>query len=142
MRSSLFIPALPTLTALIAMIGLEGDITLTLNEETLAGGMNGILPEEEPLHDAMRTALEGSTRPEWDAEEAAEDLRILAKQGVSLAEMGEGDGLGYLCATDTRHEKRAEELVPLHSALDWHDGQPAALTEACCDCRNVYATRK
>jgi len=81
-------PGLADPNRLILMIGLEGDITLTLNEDTLAGGMNGILPEEEPLHEAMRTALEGSTRPEWDAEEAAEDLRILAKQGVSLSEMG------------------------------------------------------
>ncbi|MPN43868.1 hypothetical protein SDC9_191429 [bioreactor metagenome] len=70
-------------------MGLGGEITLTLNEETLAGGMNGILPEEEPLHEAMRAALDGFTRPEWDAEDAAEDLRFLAKQGVTLRDMEE-----------------------------------------------------
>ncbi|HNW86567.1 MAG TPA: hypothetical protein PLP25_06785 [Candidatus Limiplasma sp.] len=82
-------PGLADPNRLIVMMGLGDEITLTLNEDTLAGGMNGLLPEEEPLHEAMRMALEGYMRPEWDAEEAAEDLRILAKQGVSLAEMSE-----------------------------------------------------
>lgn len=80
-------PGLADPNRLISTMGYGGDITLTLNEETLAGGINGVLPEEEPLHDAMRAALEGSTRPEWDAEDAAEDLRFLAKQGVPLRDM-------------------------------------------------------
>ena len=77
------------LMLLMSMMGLGDEITLTLDEETLAGGMQGLLPEEEPLHLAMRAALEGFVRPEWDAEEAAEDLRILAKQGVSHTEMAD-----------------------------------------------------
>lgn len=80
-------PGLADPNRLISTMGLGGEITLTLNEETLAGGMNGILPEEEPLHEAMRAALDGFTRPEWDAEDAAEDLRFLAKQGVTLRDM-------------------------------------------------------
>jgi len=51
--------------------------------------MNGILPEEKPLHANMLAALSGLTRPEWDENDAAEDLRLLAKQGVTLAEMEE-----------------------------------------------------
>ena len=82
-------PGLADPNRLIMMMGHDGEITLTLNEDTLAGGMNGLLPEEEALHENMRAALEGFMRPEWDAEEAAEDLRILAKQGVSLSEMDE-----------------------------------------------------
>lgn len=62
-------------------------ITLELSEELLVGGMNGLLPEEIPLHETMCGALNGALRPEYDLEEAAEDLRILAKQGVSLHEM-------------------------------------------------------
>ncbi len=80
-------PGLADPGRLITTMGYGGEITLTLNEETLAGGINGILPEEEPLHEAMRSALDGFTRPEWDAEDAAEDLRFLAKQGVSLHDM-------------------------------------------------------
>lgn len=74
---------------LMANLRWGGEITLTLNEDTLAGGMNGTLPEEEPLHEAMRVALDDHMRPEWEAEEAAEDLRLLAKQGVTLPAMGE-----------------------------------------------------
>ena len=51
--------------------------------------MNGILPEEIPLHETLCGALRGALRPEFDLGEAAEDLRMLAKQGVSLAEMEE-----------------------------------------------------
>ena len=47
----------------------------------------GILPEEEPLNDALCGALSGALRPEYELGEAAEDLRMLAKQGVSLREM-------------------------------------------------------
>lgn len=65
----------------------EGIFTLELSQELIAGGMNGILPEEIPLHEAMCGALVGALRPEYDLEEAAEDLRMLAKQGVSLEEM-------------------------------------------------------
>lgn len=80
-------PGLADPDKLITMIGLSGDLTLSLSEETLAGGMNGILPEEEPLQRQMAAALEGLVRPECDADETAEDLRLLAKQGVSLTQM-------------------------------------------------------
>lgn len=82
-------PGLADPSRLITTMGLNGEITLTLDEASLAGGMNGLLPEEAPLHQAMKAALEGHTRPEWEADEAAEDLRFLAKQGVSLATMAE-----------------------------------------------------
>ncbi|MBE5802381.1 MAG: hypothetical protein E7319_08870 [Clostridiales bacterium] len=60
---------------------------LELTQETIAGGMNGILPEEKMLHEKMCAALEGALRPEYDLVESAEDLRMLAKQGISLEEM-------------------------------------------------------
>ena len=80
-------PGLADPKRLISSMKLSGEITLSLSEDSLAGGMNGMLPEEESLHARMRAALEGATRPEWDAEDAAEDLRLLAKQGVALKEM-------------------------------------------------------
>ena len=65
----------------------EGVFTLELSQELIAGAMNGILPEEIPLHDMLCGALNGALRPEYDMAEAAQDLRMLAKQGVSLPEM-------------------------------------------------------
>jgi len=65
----------------------EGIFTLELSQELIAGGMNGLLPEEIPLHERMCGALQGALRPEFDLAEAAEDLRMLAKQGVSMKEM-------------------------------------------------------
>ena len=65
----------------------DGIFTLQLSQEMIAGGMNGILPEEIPLHERMCGALNGALRPEYDLSEAAEDLRMLVKQGVSLPEL-------------------------------------------------------
>lgn len=65
----------------------EGVFTLELSQELITGAMNGILPEEIPLHDMLCGALNGALRPEFDMAEAAQDLRMLAKQGVSLKEM-------------------------------------------------------
>ncbi|MEG0269717.1 MAG: hypothetical protein RR653_02600 [Clostridia bacterium] len=61
--------------------------TLEISQEMIAGGMNGILPEEINLHEAMCGALLGALRPEYELGDSAEDLRMLAKQGVSYDEM-------------------------------------------------------
>jgi len=58
-----------------------------MSQTMMAGGMNGILPEEAPLHEKLCLSLKGAMRPDYDLNEAAEDLRMLAKQGVSLEEM-------------------------------------------------------
>ena len=60
-----------------------------LTEEMMLGGMNGILPEEVASTETMRGLLHGAVRPELDETEALEDLRMMAKQGASLAEMKE-----------------------------------------------------
>lgn len=60
-----------------------------LTKEMMLGGMNGILPEEVASCEAMRGALNGAVRPEFDEEEALEDLRMMAKQGANLKEMRE-----------------------------------------------------
>jgi hypothetical protein len=99
-------PGLADPKRLIKHIDVGGEITLSLTEDSLAGGMNGILPEEESLHARMRAALEGMTRPEWDADEVAEDLRLLAKQGVELPEM-EAVMASMLCVLPTREMKSA-----------------------------------
>ena len=80
-------PGLADPYRLFGMQPLEGIFTLELSQELIAGGMNGMLPEEVALHEAMCGALNGALRPEFDLAEAAEDLRMLAKQGVSLREL-------------------------------------------------------
>ena len=60
-----------------------------LTEEMMLGGMNGILPEEVASTETMRGLLQGAVRPDLDAHEALEDLRMMAKQGASLEEMKE-----------------------------------------------------
>ena len=67
----------------------EGIFTLELSQELIAGGMNGMLPEEICLHEALCGVLRGALRPEFDLGEAAEDLRMLVKQGVELHELQE-----------------------------------------------------
>lgn len=80
-------PGLADPYRMFAMQAVEGIFTMELSQELIAGGMNGMLPEETVLHEAMCGALNGALRPEYDLMEAAEDLRMLAKQGVSLQEM-------------------------------------------------------
>lgn len=58
-----------------------------LSEGTVLGAMEGLTPEERELTDRLCGLLNGATRPEIGVWEAAEDLRILVKQGVSLAEV-------------------------------------------------------
>ena len=55
----------------------------------MIGAINGAFPEEIPLTQMMQGLLRGAVRPEITLEEAVEDLRMLAKQGVSLEEMNE-----------------------------------------------------
>lgn len=56
-----------------------------LTEDTVRGAMEGLTPEERVLTDRLCGLLNGATRPEIGVWEAAEDLRILVKQGVSLS---------------------------------------------------------
>ena len=60
-----------------------------LTRDMMLGGMNGILPEEVASCETMRGALLGAVRPEYDLDEALEDLRMMAKQGAGLREMQE-----------------------------------------------------
>lgn len=82
-------PGLADPYRMFQMQPVQGIFTLELSQELIAGGMNGILPEEIALHESLCGVLRGALRPEYDLGEAAEDLRMLAKQGVSLREMEE-----------------------------------------------------
>ena len=90
------------------------DFSLELDEETLRGAIDGVLPEEEPLLDKLYGLFVGATRPELTPENAAEDLLILAKQGVSLDEMQEVLGT-LLCVQPTDEMRKAVRLVHAHT---------------------------
>ncbi|MBQ2954783.1 MAG: hypothetical protein IJE07_14730 [Clostridia bacterium] len=62
---------------------------LELDEDTIRGAMEGLMPEERQLFTRLYGLLSGATRPEISVEEAVEDLRMLVKQGVSLPVMRE-----------------------------------------------------
>ncbi len=81
------------------------EFALELSEATMRGAIEGILPEEEPLFDRLYGLFVGATRPELTPEGAAEDLLMLAKQGVSLTEMQEV--LGTLLSVQPTMEMRA-----------------------------------
>ena len=55
----------------------------------LQGAVGGILPEEEPLADMMYGLLVDAVRPGLTEDQVVDDLRMLAKQGVSLQAMNE-----------------------------------------------------
>lgn len=79
-------------------------IAIELDEDTMRGAVDGILPEEVPLFELLLGLFKGATRPELTPEGAAEDLIILAKQGVPLSEMQEV--LGTLLSVYPTEEMR------------------------------------
>lgn len=95
-----------------------------LTQEMMLGGMNGILPEEVASCEAMRGALEGAIRPEYDPEEALEDLRMMAKQGASLREMREVME-SMLCVIPT--PRMFSSLSQLHLQTVRWMGMPSAV---------------
>jgi len=119
-------PGLADPYRLFGMQPLEGIFTLELSQELIAGGMNGMLPEEIALHEAMCGALHGALRPEFDLGEAAEDLRMLAKQGVSLHEL-EAVMASMLAVLPT--EKMKEALKQLYLCTPHWMGLKTALMQ-------------
>lgn len=65
------------------------EMALQMDERVLQQASMGLLQEEMPQYDMMAGLLQDAVRPELTVEEAVEDLRMLAKQGVSEQEMDE-----------------------------------------------------
>ena len=65
------------------------DAFQNLSMDMLSHASTSVMDLESPIYDRMLSALLGSVRPELTAEDAVEDLIILAKQGVSLKDMQE-----------------------------------------------------
>ncbi len=68
----------------------------------LAGSMNGLLPEESVVDEKLRRALSGALRPEYSPDEAANDLRMLVKQGAPFKVLKDIMS-GMLCVLPTGH---------------------------------------
>lgn len=58
------------------------NFTFEVSKESMLGAMYYLLPEENLIHEKMKSTLYESLRSEYDAEEAATDLRILIKQNI------------------------------------------------------------
>ncbi len=98
---------------------------VSITREMMLGGLNGLLPEETASCETMRGALTGAVRPEYDEEEALEDLRMMAKQGASLKEMREVME-SMLCVLPT--PRMLEALAQLHlQTVRWIGMPPAVL---------------
>ncbi len=82
-------PGLAEPEQLLTMRIPTGNTSLDLDEISMRGAMNGLLPEEQALYNHLYGLLDGANRPEITVEGAVEDLRMLAKQGVSLQAMQE-----------------------------------------------------
>lgn len=95
-----------------------------LTREMMLGGMNGILPEEIASCQAMRGALLGAIRPEYDEDEALEDLRMMAKQGAQISEMREVLE-SMLCVLPT--PQMISALTQLHLQTVRWIGMPSAV---------------
>lgn len=65
------------------------DAYRNLSMDILNNASGSVMDLESPLYDRMLSLLLGSVRPELTAEDAVEDLIILAKQGVPLKDMRE-----------------------------------------------------
>ena len=107
-------PGLADPERLLTMYHPATEINVELSEDAMRGAIDGILPEEEPLFDKLYGLFVGATRPELTPEGAAADLLMLAKQGVSLAEMQEVLGT-LLSVQPTEDMRRAVTLVHAHT---------------------------
>lgn len=65
----------------------RGDAMVETDEDSLRSIINELEPQEQPLYDQMSDVLNNCIRPEISAEDAVEDLIMLAKQDVSESEM-------------------------------------------------------
>ena len=97
---------------------------IQLTREMMLGGMNGILAEEIASCETMHGAMAGAVRPEYDPDEALEDLRMMAKQGAGLSEMREVLE-SMLCVLPT--PRMLDALAQLHLQTVRWLGMPSAV---------------
>ncbi len=82
-------PGLAEPERLMKQVPVSPEMVRTMDRQVLRQAAMGLLDEERPLYEMMAGLLSAAVRPEIGVEEAVEDLRMLAKQGVSQQEMDE-----------------------------------------------------
>ncbi len=82
-------PGLADPERLMASFPPSKEISFSMEDDALRLVVYGMLPQEQPLVDAVLNQIHTCTRPEIHPLNAVDDLRILAKQGVSLRSMQE-----------------------------------------------------
>ena len=87
----------------------------------LLGGMQGILPQEEPLEDALKRAIDGALRPGVEMDESVQSLRLLCKQNVPVSALQEVlDSLLMV----RRTERMDAALAAMHAGVvRWNGAQ-------------------
>ncbi|MDO4482966.1 MAG: hypothetical protein Q4C54_00615 [Clostridia bacterium] len=86
-RRFLLHPGLAEPEPFIAAMG--SSLPPRMDEMTLLSAVAGILPEEAETTLQMIGLIQDAVRPETNEDEAVQDLRILAKQGVGMRDMQE-----------------------------------------------------
>lgn len=88
--------------AILAMPAQQDMAMPELSAGQMIASMNGLLPEEMEPDETLQRALHGALRPEWETNEAASDLRFLAKQDAPMQTMQEIMA-SMLCVLPTPH---------------------------------------
>jgi hypothetical protein len=90
----------------------------------LLGGMQGILPQEEPYDEALKRAIGDALRPGVDLDEGVRSLRLLCKQDAPMDALEEVlDSLLMV----RRTERMQSALQALHAgAVRWNGAQACA----------------
>lgn len=70
---------------------------LSMDEQALSAASDSLADLEDPLYERLLCLTLDVTRPEYDAEDVAEDLFILAKQSASLEAMEEVLAASLIC---------------------------------------------
>lgn len=121
--------ALAAPESLIGTLAAQGAFQMpSVTPGQLAGSMNGLLPEEIPSDEKLRLALAGALRPEYEPDEAALDLRMLAKQGAPLHVLRDVMA-GMLCVLPTAHMDNALLEMSVKAprwVMPWTAGAPPA----------------
>ena len=83
--------------------------------------MQGILPQEEPLEDALKRAIDGALRPGVEMDESVQSLRLLCKQNAPVSALQEVlDSLLMV----RRTERMDAALAAMHAgAVRWNGVQ-------------------
>jgi hypothetical protein len=71
----------------VEQLAIRGANIPPMTPAQMLGCMNGMLPEEEGIMQSLKRALQYALRPGIHVDDAANDLKMLTKQGVALSDL-------------------------------------------------------